>query len=204
MIGLQSNRLDSSVLVLNRYYMAMRLIPLRQALLLLYRNTAEVIDQENEHYVNYDFSSWCQLSVLQDELGEGQAEWIRLVRQRLLVPRIVRLTRFDRVYYQPLRFNRRNLFARDKQCCQYCGKQLTLSQMSLDHVVPRSQGGNTNWENIVCCCVKCNTTKGGRTPGQAHMKLQQQPCKPAQQSLLTVEENSAHYLLWKTFLAGSY
>ena len=82
MIGMQSNRLNSSVLVLNRYYMAMHLVPLRRALLLLYRNTAEVIDRENEHYVNYDFTSWCQLSVLQDELGEGQSEWIRLVRQR--------------------------------------------------------------------------------------------------------------------------
>jgi len=202
MIGLQSNRLDSSVLVLNRYYMAMRLIPLRQALLLLYRNTAEVIDRENEHYVNYDFSSWCQLSVLQDDLGEGQAEWIRLVRQRLLVPRIVRLTRFDRVYYQPLRFNRRNLFARDKQCCQYCAKQLTLSQMSLDHVLPRSQGGDTSWENIVCCCVKCNTTKGNRTPKQANMELQQQPQKPTLHPQMTLEENNAHYSLWKTFLVS--
>ena len=202
MIGLQSNRLDSSVLVLNRYYMAMRLIPLRQALLLLYRNTAEVIDRENEHYVNYDFSSWCQLSVLQDELGEGQAEWIRLVRQRLLVPRIVRLTRFDRVYYQPLRFNRRNLFARDKQRCQYCARQLTLSQMSLDHVLPRSQGGDTSWENIVCCCVKCNTTKGNRTPKQANMELQQQPQKPTLHPQMTLEENNAHYTLWKTFLVS--
>jgi len=201
MIGMQSNLLSSSVLVLNRYYMAVHLVPLRQALLLLCRDTAEVIDQENGHYVNYDFDSWCQLSVLQDELEAGQGEWIRMVRQRMLIPRIVRLTRFDRVYHQPLRFSRRNLFARDKQSCQYCGQQLTLSQMSLDHVVPRSQGGNTNWENIVCCCVKCNTTKGGRTPGQARMQLQRQPRKPAQQSLLAVEENSDHYLLWKIFLA---
>ena len=201
MIGMQSNLLSSSVLVLNRYYMAVHLVPLRQALLLLCRDTAEVIDQENGHYVNYDFDSWCQLSVLQDELEAGQGEWIRMVRQRMLIPRIVRLTRFDRVYHQPLRFSRRNLFARDKQSCQYCGQQLTLSQMSLDHVVPRSQGGHTNWENIVCCCVKCNTAKGGRTPGQARMQLQRQPRKPVQQSLLAVEENSDHYLLWKIFLA---
>ena len=203
MIGMQSNRLDSSVLVLNRYYMAMHLVPLRRALLLLYRNSAEVIDRENDHYVNYDFTSWCQLSVLQDELGEGRSEWIRLVRQRLLVPRIVRLTRFDRVYHQPLRFNRRNLFARDKQRCQYCWKQLTLSQMSLDHVVPRSQGGDTNWENIVCCCVKCNTTKGNRTPKQADMELRQRPRKPALHPQVALEENSAHYSLWKTFLVST-
>ena len=203
MIGMLSNRLDSSVLVLNRYYMAMHLVPLRRALLLLYRNTAEVIDRENEHYVNYDFTSWCQLSVLQDELGEGHSEWIRLVRQRLLIPRIVRLTRFDRVYHQQLRFNRRNLFARDKQRCQYCWKQLTLSQMSLDHVVPRSQGGDTNWENIVCCCVKCNTAKGNRTPKQANMELRQHPQKPALHPQVTLEENSAHYSLWKTFLVST-
>jgi 5-methylcytosine-specific restriction endonuclease McrA len=191
------------VLVLNRYYMAMHMIPLRHALLLLYRNTAEVIDRENEQYVNYDFTSWCQLSVLQDELGESQSEWIRLVRQRLLIPRIVRLTRFDRVYHQPLRFNRRNLFARDKQRCQYCWKQLTLSQMSLDHVMPRSQGGDTNWENIVCCCVKCNTTKGNRTPKQADMELRQRPRKPALHPQVALEENSAHYSLWKTFLVST-
>lgn len=203
MIGIQSNVLESSVLVLNRYYMAIHIVSLRQALLLLCRDTAEVIDREAGHYVNYDFISWCELSSLQDELEQGQGEWIRLVRQRMLVPRILRLTRFDRVYQQPFRFNRRNLYARDQKKCQYCGTPLTLNQMSLDHVVPRSQGGDTSWENVVCCCVKCNTSKGGRTPGQAHMKLQQQPCKPTHHPLLAVEEDSDHYSLWKTFLVQS-
>jgi len=77
-----------------------------------------------------------------------------------------------------VKFNRRNIFARDNNQCQFCGKRFATSDLSLDHVVPRSQGGQSTWENIVCAFIDCNVRKGGRTPKQARMPLLIQPIRP--------------------------
>ncbi len=195
--------LDASVLVLNRYYMAIRVITVRRAFVLLYRDAAEVIDIENGHYMNYDFTSWCDISRLMYEEPEAASldeEWVKAVSFRLRVPRILRLTRFDRVIRQSLRFNRKNLFARDGYQCQYCGKTLPPSQLSMDHVVPRSRGGKTSWDNIVCSCVNCNTRKGGRTPSEARMNLICKPKQPTMNPVLRVKLDNPKYESWKTFL----
>ena len=112
MIVSHPSLLSSSVLILNRSYMAVHLVSVRQACLLLYREAAEVIDVEDGRYMNYDYRSWSEMSELRDELGDLTGEWIQLVRQRLLVPRILRLVQFDRVIQQSVRFSRRNLFVR--------------------------------------------------------------------------------------------
>ncbi len=100
------------------------------------------------------------------------------------MPRVIRLLAYDRLPKQTVRFNRRNIFARDGNHCQYCGRHYPTSELSLDHVVPRSRGGETTWENIVCSCVKCNVKKGGRTPQEAHMHLVRPPVKPKRSPLL--------------------
>lgn len=79
-----------------------------------------------------------------------------------------------------LRFNRRNLFARDGGRCQYCGEQVSLRAFTFDHVLPRAQGGLTSWENIVTACMACNQRKGNRTPAQAGLELLSVPAKPKQ------------------------
>ncbi len=145
--------LDTNVLILNRFYMAIRVVNVRRAFTLLYRECAEVIDNENGQYVSYDFSSWCELSQLTSLEKQPGEDYIRAVGFELQVPRIVRLIRFDRMPQQSVRFNRKNLFARDEHRCQYCGRSEPTHQLSLDHVIPRSLGGPTTWENIVCCCL---------------------------------------------------
>ena len=77
-----------------------------------------------------------------------------------------------------MKFNRRNIFARDNNQCQYCGKRFSTAELSLDHVVPRSQGGVSTWDNIVYACLNCNVRKGGRTPQQAHMHPLVRPIRP--------------------------
>ena len=86
-----------------------------------------------------------------------------------------------------MKFNRRNIFARDNNQCQYCGQKFPTSELSLDHVIPRSQGGQSTWENIVCACVECNVRKGGRTPKQAHMTLIRKPEKPKRSPMLNLK-----------------
>ena len=195
--------LNSHVLVLNRFFMAVHLVTVRHAILLLCRDCAEVVDEDAGHFAHYDFSSWRELSVLRDELYREDLEWIQTVSHPIQIPRVIRLTAFERVARQTLRFSRRNLFARDQQSCQYCGRNLSMNQMSVDHVIPRRLGGETTWDNVVCSCVACNTRKGGRTPKQAHMRLKNAPKKPSHHALLEVNVQHPKYAIWQTFLPAA-
>ncbi|RMF42410.1 MAG: HNH endonuclease [Planctomycetota bacterium] len=192
--------LQCSVLVLNRYYMAIRIINVRRAMTLLYRGCAEVITIEDGNYANYDFDAWCELSQLLSLEKQPEEDYLQAVGFEIQVPRIVRLTRFDRMPKTTVRFNRKNLFARDDHQCQYCGEKRPLSQLSLDHVVPRSLGGRTTWENIVCCCKQCNARKGGRTPAQAGMKLLSTPRKPRENPAMAISIDDPRYASWRTFV----
>jgi 5-methylcytosine-specific restriction endonuclease McrA len=196
--------LASSVLVLNRTYSAVHVIGVRRAFSLLCRELAEVIHIEDGTYANYDFASWREVSEMRAQFKEPQQDWIRSVNFEIQVPRVVRLLTYDRMPKQTIRFNRRNIFARDGNRCQYCGKKFPMSELSLDHVHPRSQGGETTWENIACCCVKCNVKKGGRTPEQANMHLIKIPVKPKRSPLLAIKLGNPKYESWKSFLDRAY
>ncbi|MEC7564074.1 MAG: HNH endonuclease [Planctomycetota bacterium] len=199
MIASDRQGLHSQVLLLNRFYMAMQIISARQSFILLYRDVAEVIDTESGSFYNYSFESWQELSLMRFE-DHHPTNWIRSPRQPIEVPRIVRLVDFNHVPQSTIRFNRSNLYARDNQQCQYCSKHLPFNQISLDHVIPRSQGGGTSWENIVCSCTRCNTRKGGRTPKQARMKLLKPPQKPDGFQALAVTTASPDFEVWSPFL----
>ncbi|MCA9126374.1 MAG: HNH endonuclease [Planctomycetales bacterium] len=192
--------LECSVLVLNRFYMAVRVINARRAMTLLYRGCAEVITVEDDRYSNYDFNAWCELSQLLALEKQPDEDYIRAVNFEVQVPRILRLTRYDKLPRLTIRFNRKTLFARDGHQCQYCGQARPASQLSLDHVIPRSHGGRTTWENIVCSCLQCNSRKGGRTPAQAGMKLLNKPIKPASNPTIAVAMGEARYEIWKSFV----
>jgi 5-methylcytosine-specific restriction endonuclease McrA len=196
--------LSASVLVLNRFYVAIHVINVRRAFGLLFRDLAEVIHVEEGQYANYDFQSWREISELKARFKTPEEDWIRAVNFEIQVPRVIRLLCYDRLPKQTIRFNRRNIFARDSNRCQYCGRRFPTSELSLDHVVPRSRGGDTSWENVVCSCVKCNVKKGGRTPHEAHMALIKQPVKPKRSPLLSVKLGNPKYQSWKSFLDNAY
>ena len=120
------------------------------------------------------------------------------------VPRVIRLLSFDRVPKQTIRFNRRNLFARDGNRCQYCGRSFPTSELSLDHVVPKSRNGADLLGKHRVRCVSCNVKKGGRTPQEAHMKLIRLPVKPKRSPLLAIKLGNPKYESWKTFLDSAY
>ena len=197
--------LDSSVLVLNKMYMAVHVISVRRAFCLLCKEMAEVISMEEGTFANYDFSSWAELSALRATmLREEHDDWVRTATTEIQAPRVIRLLGFDKVPRQTVKFNRRNIFARDNNQCQYCGKKFSTSELSLDHVIPRSQGGGTTWENIVCACVDCNVRKGGRTPRQANMTLIRKPEKPRRSPALSMKLSQKKYQSWQSFLDSAY
>jgi len=196
--------LSSSVLLLNRLYMAIRVVSARRAITLLYQDAAEVIAVDDGQYLSYDFDDWVEVSQFKHRFEPEQHDWIHTVHFQIAVPKIIRLLGFDRIPSASVKLNRRNLFARDQNHCQYCGKKFPSSALSLDHVIPRSQGGPNTWENIVCACVRCNVRKGGRTPDQAHMRLISPPRKPRRSPILTIKLSDSKYASWKQFLDFAY
>jgi 5-methylcytosine-specific restriction endonuclease McrA len=204
MTAMNEVALNSSVLVLNRFYMAIHVANVRRAFGLLLRELAEVIHIEDGQYANYNFHSWREISELKAEFKSPHEDWVRSVNFEIQVPRIIRLLFYDRLPKQTVRLNRRNLFSRDAGRCQYCGRRFPTTELSLDHVLPRSRGGETTWENVVCSCVACNVKKGGRTPEEAGMRLVQRPVRPQHSPLLAIKLGNPKYESWKTFLSNAY
>jgi 5-methylcytosine-specific restriction endonuclease McrA len=176
----------------------------RRAMTMLYRELAEVVSVDDGQYVSYDFDDWVEVSAAKQQFEPEQYDWIRTVRFQIAVPKIIRLLGYDRLPAVEVKLNRRNLFARDQNRCQYCGRRYPTSELSLDHVIPRSQGGSNAWDNIVCACVHCNVRKGGRTPTQAGMHLISRPRKPRRSPVLTVKLSDSKYASWKQFLDFAY
>ena len=195
--------INANVLVLNRLYMAIRVINAKRAFSLLCRNLAEVVSVEDGKYSSYDFDSWTELSVYRGEFPDD-TDWVRTVRMHIAVPRIIRLYGYDRLPKQSVKLNRRNIYARDRNQCQYCGDHFRTSELSLDHVIPRSQGGQNTWENLVCCCVSCNSRKGGRTPAQAHMQPVRKPVQPRRNPVINLRLGQDKYACWQAFLDNAY
>ena len=137
------------------------------------------------------------------EVVEEYAHDVRSVTIVIKIPAVVRLLRAFRRHHKPVKFSRVNIYARDGYTCQYCGVRLAVSELTYDHVVPRSQGGATDWTNIVTCCHECNRVKGGRTPRQAGMQLRAAPVQPnwvpavvIRVSLRSVPDAWRDYLYW--------
>jgi len=128
---------------------------------------------------------------------------IRSVSFELQMPSVVRFFRLVTRRKPVIRFSRENVYARDSGRCQYCRTRVTRAEATYDHVVPRSQGGKTNWENIVIACVPCNQRKGGRTPVQAGMRLATTPVRPTKLPdvlRLTFSFQKGMPPSWKTWL----
>ena len=196
--------LDSKVLVLNKLYMALRVVSARRAFVMLAKELAEVIHVDEGKYLNYDFASWQEVAAFQKQYEAERHEWVRTVRFDIAVPRIIRLLGYDRLPAQQVKLNRRNLFARDRNQCQYCGHHFPTADLSIDHVLPKAQGGGETWENLVCACIWCNAKKGGRTPDQAGMKLVKGPKRPKRNPLISLRLGSEKYQSWKAFLDEAY
>lgn len=196
--------LDEKVLVLNRLYTAVRVISARRAFVMLFKRGAEVIAVENGSYLNYDFETWMEVGQLQHQFEPDAHAWIRTPRLTIAVPKIIRLLDYDRFPKQMVKLNRRNLYARDRNRCQYCGKNFPTRELTIDHVVPRVQGGEHSWTNLVCACVKCNARKGGRTPTQANMKLIRRAVRPKRNPVITLKLGHEKFSSWKAFLDEAY
>ena len=183
--------LNTSVLVLNRSYLPIHVTSVRRAFALIYQGIARAVD---EQYQTFDFEGWRQLAVARD------AEAIGTSSGPIRVPRVIVLIAFDRVPKRHVRFSRINIYARDNFTCQYCGMRYPRSELNLDHVIPRSLGGRSTWDNVVCSCLECNRRKGGNTPAQAGLSLRRPPARPRWTPLMNLMLSSVRYNEWRPFL----
>jgi 5-methylcytosine-specific restriction endonuclease McrA len=184
--------LDTKVLMLNRSFLPIHVTSVRRAFSLLYQGIAQAV---NEQHQMFDFESWSHLSVSIHDESVG------LVNRVIRVPRVILLLSYDRIPKRQVRFSRYNIYARDKLTCQYCGRKLPRHELNLDHVVPRSLGGTSTWENVVCSCHDCNRRKGGRTPHDAGMKLLKRALKPKWTPFMQDAFNLSRYKEWLPFLS---
>jgi len=203
--------LNAKVLVLNKAFMAVRVVTARRAFGLLFRNIAEIIQVQTDaagtqQFLTYNIETWTDGAEIQRRIQHERErfDWVRTVRLEIPVPRIIRLLGYDRLPDQAVKLNRRNLFARDRNQCQYCGRHFPTNDLSLDHVRPRSHGGGESWENLVCACIRCNARKGGRTPEQAGMSLVRRPERPKRNPLISLRLGHEKYASWKAFLDHAY
>ena len=166
-----------SVLLLNATYEPLRVISWKRAITLVTLDKVEVL--------------------------ETYERKVRSVTLAIRLPAVVRLLHLVRFRNHTIRFSRQNIYTRDKFQCQYCGRRMDSCDLTYDHVIPKSMGGRTAWENIVTCCLPCNKKKGGRTPTQARMHLIRRAKRPSCHPMLMITLRVAQtpdswrdYLFW--------
>lgn len=120
------------------------------------------------------------------------------------LPAVVRLVNMFRRPKQRVRYSKQNVFARDRWTCQYCGTKKEVAELTVDHVLPRAQGGRTEWENVATACQDCNAKKADKTPQQAGMRLRRKPERPDWVPLLTLKVSREQAPeVWQGYLAAS-
>ena len=162
------------VLVLNASYEPLNITTWRRATVLMLKGKAESIEEDATHRVRHD----------------------------IMLPTVIRLRYFVHVPFREIPLTRKNVLQRDNNCCQYCG--YTGDKLSIDHVIPRSRGGEDNWENVTTACLPCNVGKGNRTPKEANMPLNRKPYKPLSNLSFeaTKQINSGRHNEWKKYVIG--
>jgi 5-methylcytosine-specific restriction endonuclease McrA len=141
-----TSAMTNPVLVLNASYEPVNITRARRAIVLLFKGVA-VIEEAHERFVH---------------IG-------------LQLPCVIRLRQYRRLPSRIQTLSRKNILIRDGHVCQYCGKEFSSADLELEHVIPRAQGGLSNWENLVAACRNCNASKADRTPAEANMKLMREP-----------------------------
>ena len=189
--------LSKRVLVLNRLWQAVNIVTARRAFGLLMQGHGRVINTSADFQL-MDAAEWIAYSL--QHPPEHAADAVHTVKMSLRIPKVLLLNHYDRVPTKEVKFNRENIFQRDEYTCQYCGTPHREHNLNLDHVIPRDQGGQTSWENIVTACIGCNSRKANRLPHQAGMHLLKKPHRPKWRTFASEIDESQYELGWEHFL----
>ncbi len=186
--------LTRPTLVLNRNWQPVGVASVARSLTLVASERARIVDPRD--YRQHTWADWARMAPEGDEL------FVQSVRSRVRVPEIITLVAYERVPRCEVAFNRRNLFRRDAYTCQFCGSRPGSEELTIDHVLPRSRGGTSTWDNCVLACLQCNARKANRTPAEARMPLRKAPVRPKWQPIYSWSK--VRIASWSQFLSEAY
>lgn len=185
----------ATVLVLNRNWQAIHVKSPAEALSMMYTDTATGLDiQGQDRMVPYKWSDWINLPF------DEQSEYISTVNGKIKVPKVIVLCHFNKVPMKRPKFSLGGVWHRDNGVCQYTGKKLSKNEGNVDHIMPRSRGGKTDWSNCVLAHKEINAMKANRTPDEAGLKLIKQPIVPRDMPITFYIRNKHQIKEWEIFL----
>jgi len=187
--------MNKPIMVLNKSWLPIRIVPTYRAITLLFAGKASAIDVND--WSVYNWEKWSERSVSENPYGV-----ISTSSCSLEVPEIIVLSTYNKVFRKNVRLTKRNIYIRDGYRCQYTGERIKESDADIDHVIPRSKGGSNSWENLVVCSKEINRMKADRTPEQAGLKLIRRPLKPDTDRLL-IDPKVRIPDSWSKFIKGN-
>jgi 5-methylcytosine-specific restriction endonuclease McrA len=188
--------LTAPVLQLNKNWVPIEVITVAQAMEKIFTGRARAIEVDNFNLHN--FESWSQLAALKNQPG------IRTATLYLRVPEVVVLTNYGETPDKHLAFSRSNIYKRDRNTCQYCGVRPGTSELTIDHIIPRSRGGKSTWLNCVLACITCNRKKADRTLAESGLRLRHQPIKPEWSPRIVLARVRNIPVSWERFVSNAY
>jgi len=181
-------------LVLNKAWVPVHVVRWQKGMSLLYKDDVHALDRD---FVAYTFQDWLEFS----KHKHSEYAAVHTTSLTIAIPEIIVLKKYDKLPERDVKFSRENILNRDKFKCQYCGKICNLKELTIDHVIPKSQGGKNTWNNLVAACKPCNAYKANRRPEEINMKLIHKPVKPNWINPLTQARGKAHICVsWKKFM----
>jgi 5-methylcytosine-specific restriction endonuclease McrA len=193
--------LNKEVLVLNKSWVPVKTTTLDHAICLAYSTykngepKAKIIETEDiNKFQEYTWNDWSKIKPKEGEITISSANQI------YRIPLVIRLTHYDKLPKKIVKFSRKAIYTRDGGKCLYCGIKVS-QEWTLDHILPKSRGGATTWENICLCCLKCNMKKGSKTAQEANMKLRSKPAKPKPDFIY---KQLAKCDSWESFISTVY
>lgn len=183
------------VLVLNKNWQAINICTPADALSMMYSNTATGLNiKGKDDMVPLEWKNWIELKCSEED------NYVQTIQGNIKIPKIIILCRYDKVPKKRPKITRKGIWIRDEGVCQYTGKKVKSNEGNIDHVIPRSRGGKTNWTNCVLAHKKVNAKKADKTPEEAGLKLIRQPYIPKELPVSFYITNKYDIQEWRIFL----
>ncbi len=180
------------MLVLNKLWMPIRVVPSIRAFTLLFAEKAFVVDVDD--YAVFSWDEWAELPT--DDCDDV----VHTSSSDIKIPEVIVLSKYDKIPKKGMKLTKRNIFLRDNFTCQYTGATVSTKNADIDHVIPKSRGGRTSWDNLVVCSKTVNRMKADKTPKEAGLRLLKTPCRPEPQ-VIYIDPRMDMPPSWKKFIA---
>jgi 5-methylcytosine-specific restriction endonuclease McrA len=188
-------KISMKILALNSSYISIKFVSVYSAIGRLYCGNAKVIRVNGSAYEEYDFNEWEKVTGL-----DSSYEYMNTCTGRFPIPHIIRYLYYSRIPKATLRLSRKSIYERDNYTCYICGKKFGEKHLSLDHMIPVSKGGRTEWENLATCCIDCNSDKADNLLSELKIKPRFLPFRPSISNTAVLKSNLKEVLPeWKLF-----